>query len=233
VWFTRSWPSWAQFWMYRRDISPRNGVRSLILNAPDMSLHSISRLFPHLNELYVAWLASVSIVDSASPPPPLVNVHTLIFANPVEGVELLLDGVMLPRLRCLYGDILPLFVAFARRPNQLRSFDMIDYLVITDADENSFSLKHLHTVLDAVPRLRTLIISLSNAMCPSLELADLIVDYARRTQGQSFVLSFSFNGSGDQDCKKHFCRYLERAVEMTFPNALFALTGETKIYIWM
>jgi hypothetical protein len=170
---------------------PRSGIRHPGIIASNILLHSIGKLFSDANELTFQRSASLFMVGSSLAPSPLINLRRLIVKAVVPGLELLLDGVMLPRLHTLSGLIVPLFVAFARRENQMKTLDTIEQLEITDEpnyDERCFSFKQWHIILDAFPRLRTLLIQIYNPKCPPMGLADIFVDYLRRTTRASLTL---------------------------------------------
>jgi hypothetical protein len=219
--------------MHRCDIAPSSGVRSLVLEAHETSLHSIGQLFPDVTELDFTSPASLCAIDSASVPAPLLNLHSLTVAEVLPSVELLFDGITLPHLRCLYAKMCPLFITLTRRANQMRPFDTIEYLAIHKGNEESFSLKQWHTVLDALPRLRTLLVDMTGATCPPPEMADLLVDYVRRAAGRPLVLSFGMNKEGNEDKKKQFISYLRHRTELVCPCALFAAINETRLDVWM
>ncbi|CAF4072729.1 unnamed protein product, partial [Rotaria sp. Silwood2] len=142
TWFTSSWPSWTIFWMNHHNVAPRSGVHQLGIKSPNISLHSLGKLCFDANELVFLHPASLSMVDSSlmAQAPPLINLRYLIIHNVVPGLELLFDGNMLPRLHSLRGLAVPLFVAFARRTNQMKTLDTVDHLVITDQSDNEASL---------------------------------------------------------------------------------------------
>ncbi|CAF4634355.1 unnamed protein product, partial [Rotaria socialis] len=236
TWFSQSWPSWTTFWMYHRDVAPRNGVRELGITASNTSLHSIGKLFPNVKELMCTYPASLSMADSSLAPTPLVNVLHLTVLDVVPGLELLLDGIMLPRLRSIRGMIVPLFVTLARRTNQMRTLDTIDHLEITDqnnGDERSFSFKQWYMLLDAVPRLRTLLFQFHNAKCPPIALADLFIDYIRRTIRTPLTLfSCCIDDVNDINSKEHFITRLEEGINMVRPSIQFASISSTRLYAW-
>ncbi|CAF4073334.1 unnamed protein product, partial [Rotaria sp. Silwood1] len=131
--FTSSWPSWTIFWMNHHNVAPRSGVHQLGIKSPNISLHSLGKLCSDANELVCQHPASFSMVDSLiMAPTPLINLRCLEIHNVVPGLELLFDGNMLPRLHSLRGLIIPLFVAFASRANQMKTLDTVDHLAITD-----------------------------------------------------------------------------------------------------
>ncbi|CAF2107011.1 unnamed protein product [Rotaria magnacalcarata] len=237
TWFSQLWPSWTTFWMYHRDVAPRNGVRELGITASNTSLHSIGKLFPNVKELMCTYPASLSMANSSLTPTPLVNVLQLTVLDVVSGLELLLDGIMLPRLRSIRGMIVPLFVTLARRTNQMRTLDTIDHLEITDqnnGDERSFSFKQWYMLLDAVPRLRTLLFQFHNAKCPPIALADLFIDYIRRTIRTPLTLfSCCIDDVNDINSKEHFITRLEEGINMVRPSIQFASISSTRLYAWM
>jgi hypothetical protein len=220
--------------MHQCDVAPSNGVHSLHLEAPKTSLHSISRLFPGLNELHVMSSTSICAGHSLLSRAPLLNIHRLTVKHVAHGVEVLLDDVMFPRLRRLHATIIPLFVAFMRRRNHMRTFDGIDYLGITDAGEPSISLKHWHVVLNTLPRLRTLIIVLNSKICPPREMADLLVNYVRRVAQQPLVyLSFAMHERGDKDSKQQLMEYFLREIEKIHPVVYAFMMNKTRADLWM
>ncbi|UJR30034.1 hypothetical protein I4U23_017579 [Adineta vaga] len=169
TWYTLSWPSSVMFWMNRHEITPPSNVRRLGIKAPNISLHSIHKLFPNVNQLKCYSRASLCTTDSLLRPKPLLNLHRLVVYEVIPGLELLFDGVMLPRLHSLDGCLIPIFVAFASRANQMNTLDTIKEMTITDRfgdDETCFSFKQWCTVLDAVPHLRMLTIQCCNSKCP-------------------------------------------------------------------
>jgi len=86
----------------------------------------------------------------------------------VAGLELLLDGIVLLCLYSLHALILSLFVAFARRANQMETLDTVEQLVIKDqrdVAERYFSFRKWHDIL---PRLRTIHVQLYNSKCPPM-----------------------------------------------------------------
>jgi hypothetical protein len=200
------------FWMDHNDVAPRNGVRHLEIKTPNIFLHSIGKLFSDANELTFQHSASLSMVDSSLTPTPLVNIRHLVVYNIVPGLELLLDGIMLPRLQFLRGIIVPLFVAFARRTNQIKTLDTVDHLVIIDQpnyDEICFSWKQWHIVLDVLPRLRTLLIQFQSPKCPPIWIGELFIDYIKRTIRSPLILfSCCIDHRSDRVSKEHFVNYL-------------------------
>jgi hypothetical protein len=218
------------------DLVPRTGVHKLGIRTPNVLWHSIGKLFPDVNELTCLHPASLSLVDSSLMPTPLINVRHLIVLDVVPGLELLLDSVMLPRLHSLRGLIVPLFVAFASRANQMRTLDTIDHLMITDQDdddENHFSFKQWHIVLDTLPHLRTLLIQIHNAKCPPMGMADLLIDYIRRTKHMPLTLfSCCIDHLNDMDNKEHFTAYLEEGIEKVCDAVQFASLSPTRLDAW-
>jgi hypothetical protein len=216
---------------------PHNGVRHLEIKAPNILLHSIGKLFSDANVLTFQRSASLSMVDSSLTPTPLINIRHLIVYNVVPGLELLLDGIMLPRLQFLRGLAVPLFVAFARRANQIKTLDTVDHLVITDrpsGDEICFSLKQWHIVLDVLPRLRTLLIQFQNPKCPPIGMAELFIDYIKRTIRSPLILfSCCIDHCSDRVSKEHFVNYLEERIEMECSSVQFASINSTCLDVWM
>ena len=159
------------FWMENNDVAPCNGVRHVGINVPNILLHSIGKLFPDANELTLRYPASLSMINSSLAPIPLINIRHLRVQNVIPGLELLLNGTMLPHLQFLRGLAVPLFLAFVRRINPTKTLDTVDHLVITDqsgVDEQGFSFKQWYIVLDVLPRLKTLLIQFLNAKCPPI-----------------------------------------------------------------
>lgn len=223
--------------MDHNDIAPHNGVCRLGIRAPNILLHSIGKLYFDANELTLLYPASLSMVESSLAPKPLTNIRSLTVHHIVPGLELLLDGIMLPRLQFLRGFMMPLFLAFVRRTNQMRTLNTVDHLVIIDQsgfDENSFSFKQWHLVLDVLPRLRTLLIQFCNAKCPPLELADLFIDYIKRTIRSPLTLfSCCINPGNDAQDKEHFITYLEERIEMECSDVQLGSIDRTTVDAWM
>ena len=223
--------------MNHHDVAPQSGVRRLGMKAPNILLNSIGKLFSDANELICLHPASLSIVNSLPAPTPLINVFRLTVLGVVPGLELLLDGNMLPCLHSLSGLVVPLFVAFARRTNQMKTLDTIDHLVITDQEddnERSFSFKQWHIVLDALPCLRTLILQFHNPKCPPMALADLFITYIRRSS-QIFLTLFScgIDHCSDTDSKERFIMHLEGRIKIICSFAQIALIGQTRLDVWI
>ncbi|CAF3913950.1 unnamed protein product [Rotaria sordida] len=221
--FTSSWPSWTIFWMNHHNVAPRSGVYQLGIKSPNISLHSLGKLCSDANELVCQHPASFSMVDSLiMTPTALINLRCLEIHNVVPGLELLFDGNMLPRLHSLRGLIIPLFVAFASRANQMKTLDTVDHLAITDQgsnEERCFSFKQWHIVLDALPRLRTLLVQLHNGKCPPMVMADLFVNYIKRTTRAPLNLfSCCIDHNSDGNNKEDFIIYLEERIEMNPPK---------------
>jgi hypothetical protein len=219
--------------------APRNGVRHLGIKDPKIPLNSLGKLFSNATELTCLHPASLFMADSSlMEPTPLINLrHLTIHADVLPGLEFLLDGVMLPRLQSLCGHILPLFVAFSRRANQMKTLDTIDHVVITDQSDHTercFSFKQWNIVLDAFPRLRTLLVQLHNRNCPPIAMADLFVDYIRKTTGASLSLfSCCIDHCGDADNKEQFIIYLENNIEKLFSSIVFTSIGPTRSDAWI
>jgi hypothetical protein len=218
-------------------VVPRSGIRHLGVTASNILLHSIGKLFSDANELTCLHPTSLSMVGSSLAPSPLINLRRLIVKAVVPGLELLLDGTMLPRLHTLSGLIVPLFVAFARRENQMKTLDMIEQLEIADEpnyDERCFSFKQWHIVLGALPRLRTLLIQIYNPKCPPMGLTDILVDYLRRTTRASLTLfSCCIDDCNDANNKEHFIAYLEKRIEMVCSPVQLASINPTRLDAWM
>lgn len=178
--------------MVHPDKVPHSGVRRLELKTPNIPLHLIDKLFPQVNELCCIYPASLSIVDSLLVP-PFVNIRHLTVFDVVPGLEFLLDGVILPHLHSLHIHIVPLFVALISRANQMKTLDAINHLMITNQDDYEewcFSLKQWCTIFDARPCLQRLFIQIDNAKCPSIEMADLLINYIKQTKDVSLTLFF-------------------------------------------
>jgi len=224
--------------MNHHNVALRSGVRQLGIKAPNISLHPLGKLCSDANELTCLHNASLSIVDSSLiAPAPLINLRHLIMHHAAPGLELLLDGNMLPRLHSLRGFTVPLFIAFVRRANQMKTLDTVDHLVIIDQpinEERCFSFKQWHIVLDALPRLRTLLVQLHNSKCPPMAMADLFADYIRRTTRAPLTLfSCCIDHSSDADNKEDFINYLEERIEMVCPSVQFAFINPTRLDAWV
>jgi hypothetical protein len=155
----------------------------------------------------------------------------------IPGLEFLLDGVMLPRLHSLAVLIVPLFVALASRANQMKTLDTIDHLVISDQvdddEERCFSLKQWYIVLDALPRLRTLLVHIRNAKCPPMAMADLLISYISQTRQVSFtIFSCCINHMNDTNSKEHFITYLQNTMDVVCYPVQLALIDATKLNAW-
>jgi len=144
---------------------------------------------------------------------------------------------MLPHLQYLRGTILALFISFASRTNQMKTLDTVDLLVLVDQvgdSEICFSLKQWFTVLDVLPRLRTLFIKVASPRCPSIGLADLFVSYIKRTIRVPLTLfSCTFLHSNETDKKEHFISYLTETIGNEYQDVQFADLSSTSIDIWM
>jgi hypothetical protein len=151
-------------------------------------------------------------------------------------LEFLLDGVMLPRLHSLEVMLVPLFVALARRTNQMKTLDTIEHLVIagqTDSKERCFPLKQWYMVLNAFPRLRTLFIHIHNAECPPMASADLLIDYVRRTRQVSLtIFACCIDEMGDTDNKTRFVNYLEDTMNVVYHPVQLVIIGDTRFNAW-
>ena len=156
----------------------------------------------------------------------------------IPGLELLLDGVMFPRLNSLCVTIVPLFVSLANRADQMKTLDAIEHLTITDQsdlEERCFSLKQWYLMFDAFPRLRTLHIQFQNSRCPPMAMVDLLIDYIRQARETSFtLLSFYIHDERqkDTDKKEHFITCLEDKLEIEFYPVLIAITDGTSFSAW-
>lgn len=238
TWFSSSWPNWTIFWTNLQNVAPRSGVRHLAVKSPNILLNSLSELFSKANELSFMSPASFSIVDSSLiAPTPLINIRVLATNDLVPGLELLLDGVMLPRLQSLHGPLTAIFIAFARRADQSKTLDTINHLVIIDQlclnAEKWFAFKQWYIVLDAIPRLRRLIIQFYNSKCPPMEMADLLADYMRRVARSPLtLLSCSIDHSNDADNKEHFINYLETRIRMVCAPVKTASIDPTRLDAW-
>jgi hypothetical protein len=223
--------------MDHHDVVPRSGVRQLGIKTPNILLHLIGKSFPNANELWCRYPASLSMVNSLLVPTPLVNIRHLTVLDVVPGLEFLLDGFMLPHLHSLDILIVPLFIALASRANQMRTLDTIDHLVITDQDEEEercFSLKQWYIVLDALPHLRILLVHIHNSKCPSMAMADLFINYIRRTKQVSFTLfSCCIDDITDMDSKEHFITYLEEGMQMVCSPVQLASISPTRLNAWL
>jgi len=224
--------------MNHHNVAPRSGVRQLGIKAPNVSLHSLGKFFSDANELICLHPASLSMVDSSlMAPAPLINLRYLTIYDVVPGLELLFDGNMLPRLQSLRGITVPLFVTFASRVNQMKTLDTIDRLVITDQRDDAercFSFKQWHIVLDALPRLKTLLVQFHNPKCPPMTMADLFVNYIRRTiRARLTLFSCCIDDKSDADNKEHFITYLEERIDMVSTSVQFASIGSTRLDAWM
>jgi len=224
--------------MNHHNVAPRSGVRHLGIKAPNVALHSLGKFFSDANELTCLHPASISMVDSSfMAPTPLINLRHLTIHDVVPGLELLLDGNMLPRLYSLCGLTIALFIAFARRANQMKTIDTVVRLVITDQSDNlerCFSLKQWYIVLHAFPRLRTLLVQLHNSKCPPMAMADLFVDYIRRTIRTPLTLfSCCIDHCSDMDNKEHFITYLEERIGIVCSSVQLASISPTRLDAWM
>jgi hypothetical protein len=226
------------FWMNPNDVAPRSDVRVLGMGTANILLHSLGKLFSEANQLTCVYPASISMINSSLiAPTPLRNLRQLIIRAVIPGLELLLDGVMLPRLQSLNGLIVPLFIAFARRENQMKTLDTVDHLVITDqsdSDEKCFSFKQWHTVLDVLPRLRTLLIQFHNAKCPPMGMTQFFIDYIKRKIRSPLTLfSCCIDHYIDANSKEHFITYLEERIQMECSCIQMASIGPTRLDVWM
>jgi hypothetical protein len=110
-------------------------------------------------------------------------------------------------------------------------------LVITDQEDDGkrcFSFKQWHIVLDALPRLRTLIVQFHNPKCPPMAMVDLFIDYIRR-RTQTFLTLFScgIDHDSDTDSKEHFIIYLEERIKMVCSSVQLAFISPTRLDAWM
>jgi hypothetical protein len=224
--------------MNHHKVAPRRGVRQLGIKASNIPLHSLCNLFFDANELICLHPASFSMIDSSLPPPtPLINLRHLAVYDVIPGLELLLDGYMLPHLQSLAGLLLPLFVTFARRVNQMKTLDTIKSLMVSDLSERleiSFSFKQWHIILDALPRLRTLLVEINNKKCPPIALADLFINYLKRTTLRPLTLfSCCIDDCDDIDNKEHFINYLNGQILANCPSAALTYISSTTLDAWM
>jgi len=196
----------------------------------------LGKLFSNVKELWCQYPASLSMVDSLLMPTPLVNIRHLTLIDVVPGLEFLLDGIMLPRLYSLDVTMVPLFVALASRMNQMKTLDAIEHLAISDQDdekERCFSLKQWYIVLDALPRLRTLLVHIHNAKCPPMALADLFINYMRRAREVSFtIFCCCIDETNDTTSKEHFITYLGDTMEVVCCPVLLGCMDDTRLITW-
>ncbi|CAF2777293.1 unnamed protein product [Rotaria sp. Silwood2] len=237
MWFTSSWPSWTIFSMNRYDIVPHNGVRHLLIKDPNISLHSISKLLNHAKTLICQYPGSFSINDSLLSSIQLINLHHITINDYVPGLEYLLDGIMVPRLKSINGYIVSLFISLIRRTNQMKTLDTVNHLVITDQsirDERCFSFKQWYIVLDAFPRLKTFLIQFHNHICPPITMADLFINYIKRTSQTSLnFFSCCIDHCYNMESKEHFITYLEDKIEILCSPVQLASISPTRLDAWM
>ncbi|CAF3038541.1 unnamed protein product [Rotaria sp. Silwood2] len=237
MWFTSSWPSWTIFSMNRYDIVPHNGVRHLLIKDPNISLHSISKLLNHAKTLICQYPGSFSINDSLLSSIQLINLHHITINDYVPGLEYLLDGIMVPRLKSINGYIMSLFISLIRRTNQMKTLDTVNHLVITDQsirDERCFSFKQWYIVLDAFPRLKTFLIQFHNHICPPITMADLFINYIKRTSQTSLnFFSCCIDHCYNMESKEHFITYLEDKIEILCSPVQLASISPTRLDAWM
>jgi len=119
----------------------------------------------------------------------------------------------------------------------MKTLDTVDHVVITDqldGDEKCFSLKQWHIVLDVLPRLRTLLIQFHNPKCPPMGMAELFLDYIKRTIRSPLTLfSCCIDHCRDRVSKEHFVNYLEERIEMECSPVQFASINSTRLDVWM
>ena len=226
------------FWMNSCNAVPRTGVRCLGIRDPNISLNSIGELFSEADELTLWSPGSLSIDNSAlMHPMPVINIRRLIIHSVVPGLELLLDGTVLPRLQSIRGVIVPLFIAFACGTNPMKTLDTVDHLTITDqvsSEERCFSFKQWHIVLDVLPRLRTLLVQFYDSKCPPMAMADLLVDYMKRIARSPLTLfSCCIDHSSDAENKERFTTYLEEKIVMICSAVQITTIGRTRLDAWM
>lgn len=182
--------------------------------------------------------ASLIMSDSLLTPTPLENVRHITALDVIPGLELLLDGVMLPRLNSLCVTVVPLFVSLANRADQMKTLDTIEHLTITDQigfEERCFSLKQWYLVFDAFPRLQKLHIQFQNPKCPPMAMVDLLIDYIRRARETSFTLLSCYvhhDMQEDTGKKEHFVTCLEDKLEIEFSSILIAIIDATRFNAW-
>src|SRR5690349_8262568 len=111
--------------MNRYDIVPHNGVRHLGIKDPNISLHSISKLFNDAKTLICQHPGSFSINDSLLSSISLINLHHITIYDYVPGLEFLFDGIMIPRLKSINGYIVSLFISLVCRTNQMKTLDTV------------------------------------------------------------------------------------------------------------
>ena len=224
--------------MNPHNIAPsRSRVRHLGIKDPNISLSSVGELFPETNELTFRCPGSLSIVHSSlMASTPLINLRHLAIHGVVPGLELLLDGMMLPRLQSLCTLLVPLFLALIRRTNQMKTLDTVDHLGITDQpfnDERCLAFKQWYIVFDVFPRLRTLLVQFHNSKCPPMAIADLFVDYIRRIARSPLTLfSCCIDHFSDADNKEHFTTYLEERIRMVCSPVQMTSIGPTTLDAW-
>ncbi len=223
--------------MDHNNLVPHNGVRRLSIYTPNILLHSIGKLLSHVDELAFVYPASLSMIDLSLKLSPLINICHLSIYDVIPGLELLLDGIILPRLKILEGFILSLFIVFASRKNQMKTLDTVDHLVIKDLskdDAQCFSLKHWYIILDALPRLKTLLIELDNPICPPMRLAEYFIDYIKRKIRSPLTLfSCCMDDSNDYDTKEHFITYLLERTKSECSSIQVISIGRTRLDFWM
>jgi len=237
LWFTPSWHRHAPWMIYNngldRSCAP-SGVQTIWVSAPATSVHWFAKQVPAARSLHIVRPASFFLIDSSSPPVPLVHVDKLMLQNVTPGLEFLLDGVILPNLRHIHSFILPLFVAFVSRLNQMRSIDEVDRLVLVVDGMNTFALKHYQIVLYAVPRLQSLIISFGANTCPPIQLADMLIDYVIRAAKQRLRLfSFRFTNVHDQPSKLQFIAHMKCSFWMLLWRCWITQLCSVTIDVWM
>jgi len=223
--------------MVDNDVAPHHGVRCVNANGSNVSPQSIGKLFFTANQLELASSTSLSIVDSSISQTPLINVRRLVVNDVIGGLEYLLDGLMLPHLKYIRATVLTLFVAFARRSNQMKTLDSVDQLVIYDQfndNEKSFCLKHWYLVLDVLPRLRTLLIQIHSPACASIGLAELFLNYIRRTIRSPLTLfSFGFTHPDEKHNKESFIKYLGERFRTEYSFVYLTSINERNLDMWM
>ncbi len=239
LWYTHPWPRRAIFVTVnmcnkeRNYLCAPNNAESIRCLCPSTSLRWLAEQLPGTRTLDLDRPASFSLPEPSSPAAPLIHVHELYLNNVIPGVEHLLDGVMLPRLRSIEAEFLPLFVALVCRNDQLRSLDQVDRLVIYDDAMNACALKHWYTVLEAFPHLQQLIVYFEKT-CPPFQLAHVFIEYVQRAANQRLVLfSCGLWPTGNRESKLDFIEYLESIIALLFPLRHVLRIGFSTVAVWL
>ena len=223
--------------MNHQAIVPRTGVRTLEVNSENVSLHTIAKLFPRIHTLRLYSRASLSQTDSSLVLASFITLRHLCINDFVPGLEQLFDADVLPHVDSLDACIVPLFIALMRRKSQMKTLDKIKYLFIkdqADCSEQCFSIKHWYCVFDALPRLQTLLIQLISDRCPPTALADLFVDYIRRSMRTSLHLfSCAFDERRNADKKGQFLSDLSCAIENNLTKIQLIIPHRMQLDVWM